>query len=340
MLIQENYPLKTLNTFGMDISAKYFSTFSFWEELETLTEQMPKSISLNPLILGGGSNILFTKNFDGWVLKNEIGGIQLLEERDDYYIIEAGGGVKWHDFVLYCIDRGYAGLENLSLIPGTVGASPIQNIGAYGVEIKDCILSLDAYHIQDKTFVQFKASDCAFGYRDSIFKNKFKHQFVITKLQFRLSKTPNLKTSYGAIEQELEKMKIKNPSIKDISNAVIRIRSSKLPDPNLLGNAGSFFKNPLISKTKYEELKNEYPSIVGYYSENSAFVKIAAGWLIDQCGWKGFRKADAGCHTFQALVLVNYGKATGSEILDLSDEIIDSIKSKYSIVLEKEVNIL
>ncbi|OYU55237.1 MAG: UDP-N-acetylenolpyruvoylglucosamine reductase [Chitinophagaceae bacterium BSSC1] len=340
MQLHENFSLKAWNSFGIDVSARYFARFSNWEELEQLKEIIPNKTIENPLILGGGSNILFTKNFDGSILKNVIRGIRLVAETKEHFIVEAGAGEIWHEFVMHCIDHNYAGLENLSLIPGTVGASPIQNIGAYGVEIKDCFHSLDAYHLKDKTVVQFEAKDCLFGYRDSIFKKEFKNQFAILKVRFQLSKQPNLKTSYGIIEQELAKKNISSPSIRDISNAVISIRTSKLPDPKIIGNAGSFFKNPLIAKTSFELLKQTYPTIPGYSTDSPEFVKIAAGWLIDQCGWKGYRKADAGCHALQALVLVNYGNATGSEILSLSHEIIASIQNKFGIELEREVNIL
>lgn len=340
MQIQENFSLKPLNSFGMDVSAKYFARFTNLDQLVQLKEFTSNKTLEKTLILGGGSNILFTKNFDGAILKNEILGIRLVEETKDYFIVEAGAGENWHGFVMHCIENNYAGLENLSLIPGTVGASPIQNIGAYGVEIKDCFHSLDAYHFQDKSIIEFKTQDCAFGYRESIFKTTYKDQLAILRVRFQLSKQPNLTTSYGIIEQELAKKHISSPSIKDISNAIISIRTSKLPDPKIIGNAGSFFKNPIISLSKFEELKIQYPSIPGYATEQAEFVKIAAGWLIDQCGWKGYRKADAGCHALQALVLVNYGNASGSEIWQLSNEIIVSIQDKFDIELEREVNIL
>jgi UDP-N-acetylmuramate dehydrogenase len=340
MLIQENFSLKALNSFGMNVSAKYFARFSSLDELKQTKELLNNKRAEKSLILGGGSNILFTKNFDGLVLKNEIQGIRLLEQTNDELIVEAGAGENWHDFVMHCIDHHYGGLENLSLIPGTVGASPIQNIGAYGVEIKDCFHSLEAYHIQDKCLVRFESKDCSFGYRESVFKKELKDQFVILNVSYRLSKKSKLITSYGIIEQELAKKKIKEPSIKDISDAVIGIRTSKLPDPKVIGNAGSFFKNPIIPNAKFEQLQQQYPTIPGYASEKTGFVKIAAGWLIDQCGWKGYRKADAGCHALQALVLVNYGTASGQEIVNLSQEIIHSIKDKFGIELEREVNIL
>ncbi len=340
MLLQENFSLKALNSFGIAVSAKYFAKFSSLEELTNTKELLNNKVAEKSLILGGGSNLLFTKNFDGIVLKNEIQGIRVLQQTNDDVIIEAGAGENWHGFVLHCIDHNYGGLENLSLIPGTVGASPIQNIGAYGVEIKDCFHSLEAYHIQDKCLVRFEANDCSFGYRESVFKKDLKDQFVILNVCYRLSKKPRLITSYGIIEQELAKKRIIEPSIKDISDAVIGIRKSKLPDPKIIGNAGSFFKNPIIPTALFEQLQKQYSTIPGYASEKTGFVKIAAGWLMDQCGWKGYRKADAGCHALQALVLVNYGNANGLEILHLSSEIIASIKDKFGIELEREVNIL
>lgn len=338
MQLQENFSLKAFNSFGIAVTARYFARFSNCEELEQLKDAKPNNTLEKSLILGGGSNILFTQDFDGVVLKNEILGIRLVSETKEHFIVEAGAGENWHEFVMHCIDHNYAGIENLSLIPGTVGASPIQNIGAYGVEIKDCFHSLEAYHFQDKSVVQFEAKDCSFGYRDSIFKKELKNQFAILKVRFKLSKQPKLTTSYGIIEQELAKKNISSPSIRDISNAVINIRRFKLPDPKISGNAGSFFKNPMISTTTFEQLKQTYPTIPGYPTDSPEFVKIAAGWLIDQCGWKGYRKADAGCHDLQALVLVNYGNASGTEIWNLSNEIITSIHNKFGIELEREVN--
>jgi UDP-N-acetylmuramate dehydrogenase len=331
----ENFSLKTYNTFCINVMAKYFAAFV---NTNTLAEILENKIE-HKLILGGGSNILFTKNYDGLVLKNEIAGIQKIKEDDAYVYIRAGAGVGWHEFVLYCINNNFAGVENLSLIPGSVGASPMQNIGAYGVEIKDVFHALEAYNIEDKKLVIFSKNDCAFGYRESIFKNKYKAQFVITSVTFQLKKNPTYNTSYGAIEIELEKMGVQSPSIKAISNAVIHIRQSKLPDPKLIGNAGSFFKNPTIQNTQFEKLKTEFPNIVGYPIGESE-TKLAAGWLIEKCGWKGYRKGDAGCHEKQALVLVNYGNAMGGEILKLSEKIIDSVKLMFDVELHREVNII
>ena len=242
-------------------------------------------------------------------------------------------------FVLHCIHNGWAGVENLSLIPGNVGASPIQNIGAYGVEVKDVFYSLEAYHIHDKKMVNFTLNDCEFGYRDSVFKRKFKNEFVITDVTYRLNRILEYNISYGAIGQELEKMGVKDLSLQVVSQAVINIRSSKLPDPAVIGNAGSFFKNPEISSSQFAVLRSQFPGIVGYELPHDK-VKLAAGWLIEQCNWKGFRRGDAGCHEKQALVLVNYGNARGSEIFELSEEILKSVKEKFGVGLEREVNII
>ena len=332
MQIQQNKSLKQYNTFGINAIAKEYAEFESIEDLKQI------NLEKNHLVLGGGSNILFTKNVDGLVLKNNIRGIDLLEETDDHVIIRAGAGENWHQLVISTVDRGLGGMENLSLIPGNTGASPMQNIGAYGVEIKDIFHSLEAFSVADKTVVTFRNEDCNFGYRESVFKNKYKGQFIICSVSFRLQKKPSINTSYGAISQELEKMGVINPSIKDVSNAVINIRSSKLPDPKITGNAGSFFKNPVVEKDLADSLKSTYPDLPYYPTGNK--VKLAAGWLIEQCGWKGYRKGDAGCYDKQALVLVNYGSATGNEIYDLSEQILESVKEKFKVILEREVNIL
>ncbi len=339
-MVKENFSLKHYNSFGIDVIAKYFSTFNSINELEGLLES--KLITHNPsliTVLGGGSNILFTKDVDGLVLKNDIKGIEQINEDENYVYVKAGAGENWHQLVLYCIDNNLAGMENLSLIPGNVGASPMQNIGAYGVELKNVFFGLEAYHLTEKKIVKFNLKDCGFGYRESVFKKKYKGQFVICNVTYRLNKTPHFNTNYGAIKQELDAMGVKELSIKAISQAVINIRSSKLPDPALIGNAGSFFKNPEISAAQFESLKYSFVNIVGYALDNGN-VKLAAGWLIEQCGWKGYRKGDVGCHAKQALVLVNYGNAKGSEILSLSSEIIESVKSTFGVELEREVNII
>ena len=336
MQLQENISLKPYNTFGIDAKARYFATFNDTDELaETLNL---KSQTSN-LILGGGSNILLTKDYDGLVLKNEIRGIVELHEDSEYVYVKAGAGENWHQFVLYCIERNWAGVENLSLIPGNVGASPMQNIGAYGVEIDDVFWDLEAFHKKDKKVVTFTRSDCEFGYRESVFKEKFKDQFVILNVTFQLRKKPRFNTSYGAIEQELQRMGVRELSLKAISAAVINIRNSKLPNPGEIGNAGSFFKNPSVTNEQFVSLKARFENMAGHENIDGT-VKLAAGWLIEQCGWKGYRKGDAGCHAKQALVLVNYGNATGTEIYNLSEEIIQSVKEKFGITLEREVNII
>lgn len=336
MQIHENISLKPFNTFGIDVKAKYYAAFS---ETNELYEILSQNTQAGIFILGGGSNILLTKDFEGLVLKNEVKGITELHEDSEYVYVKAGAGESWHHFVLHCIERNWAGIENLSLIPGNVGASPMQNIGAYGVEIDDVFWNLEAYHIKDKKMVTFTRSDCEFGYRQSVFKRKYKDQFVILNVTFQLRKKPRFNTSYGAIEQELERMGIKDLSIKAISDAVINIRSSKLPDPKEIGNAGSFFKNPTVLKDDYRELKKTFDTIIGHENIDGT-VKLAAGWLIEQCGWKGYRKGDAGCHAKQALVLVNYQNAKGLEILELSELIMQSVKEKFGVILEREVNIL
>jgi UDP-N-acetylmuramate dehydrogenase len=342
MTILENISLKPFCSFGIEARARYFASFANWDELQAI---LSRSTAGAVYILGGGSNLLFTRDFDGLVLKNEITGIEELHEDNEYVYIRAGAGQNWHQFVLYCIERNWAGLENLSLIPGNVGASPMQNIGAYGVELEDIFWDLEAWHIKDRKLVTFTRNDCGFGYRDSVFKQKFKDQFVILNVTYQLRKKPRFNTSYGAIEQELEKMGVKELSIKSISDAVIRIRSSKLPDPKLTGNAGSFFKNPSVSAEKFDQLRMHFPGIVAYPNADGSF-KLAAGWLIEQTGpipgvsWKGFRRGDAGCHDKQALVLVNYGQASGMEIFNLSEEIILSVRLKYGVDLEREVNII
>jgi len=339
MQIGQNVNLVSFNTFHIQAVANYFSSFKDVVELESLLGFADEKKIRKELILGGGSNILFTKNFDGIVLRNEIKGIQIVKENDNHVYVKAGAGENWHQFVMYCVENNYAGIENLSLIPGNVGASPMQNIGAYGVEIKDVFYELEAFHKQEKVIEKFSLEDCAFGYRESVFKNKYKDQFIITSVTYRLNKKPSFNTSYGAITQELEKMGEKELSIQAISQAVINIRTSKLPDPKEVGNAGSFFKNPIISNKQYLQLKETFPHIVAFPASGD-HTKLAAGWLIEQCGWKGYRKGDAGCYPKQALVLVNYGAALGKEIFDLSEEILESVENKFGIQLEREVNIV
>jgi UDP-N-acetylmuramate dehydrogenase len=337
MQVHKNYLLKELNTFGISAYAKYFSEFNSTEELQVLLNNAEKQIST--FILGGGSNVLFTKDFDGYVLKNNVPGIEVVKEDEDDIFIKAGAGVNWHHFVKYCVNNNYAGVENLSLIPGNVGASPMQNIGAYGVEIKDVFYELEAFHLHEKVIQKFTSADCEFGYRESVFKKKFKNQFVILNVTYRLKKNPVFNISYGAIEHELERMKIEKLSIKAISDAVIRIRSSKLPEPKIIGNAGSFFKNPVINQDQFFQVQKTHPNIL-FYKQDDAHFKIPAGWLIEQCGWKGYRSGDAGCYEKQALVLVNYGNASGNEIFELSEKIKLSVRDQFGILLETEVNII
>mgnify|MGYP001271628427 CR=1 FL=1 len=336
MQFQENILLKPYNSFGIGTKARYFARFS---NHESLTELLTSAPSQNILILGGGSNILFTRDYDGLVLKNEFGGIEKIKEDDEYVFVKCGAGENWHRFVMYCIENGWGGLENLSLIPGNTGAAPIQNIGAYGVELKDVFHELTAFHLEEKANYTFRLKDCQFGYRNSVFKQKYRGQFAILEVVVRLTKKHQFNTSYGAITQELEKMGVQDLSIQAISQAVIRIRQSKLPDPADIGNAGSFFKNPTIDQKSFEKLKKKYDHVVAYPNPDGT-VKLAAGWLIEQCGWKGYRKGDAGVHAKQALVLVNYGNAGGNEIFQLSEEIKKSVFEKFGVQLEREVNII
>jgi UDP-N-acetylmuramate dehydrogenase len=337
--ITKNVSLKPYNTFGIEATAKAFAAFSSMEELASLINQAQTVTQNAPLVLGGGSNLLLTRNVDGVVLKNKICGIEKVGEDEAHVYIKAGAGENWHRFVLYCLEHNYAGVENLALIPGSVGASPMQNIGAYGVEIKDVFHSLDAFHLQDKTVRTFSLEECRFGYRESVFKHHLRGQYVITTVTYKLFKKPMFHTSYGAIQQELEGMGVKELTIRSIAQAVINIRSSKLPDWKVTGNAGSFFKNPEIENRQYEDLKKLHPNLVAFPVANGR-TKLAAGWLIEQCGWKGYRNGDAGCYPKQALVLVNYGKATGAEIFNLSEQILQSVKQKFGVTLEREVNVI
>jgi UDP-N-acetylmuramate dehydrogenase len=291
------------------------------------------------LVLGGGSNLLLTKNFEGLVLKNELHGISILKTENEFTYVKSAAGEVWHNFVLFCIENNLGGVENLSLIPGSVGAAPMQNIGAYGIEIKDVFQELEAYEIATGKIKTFNLTECKFGYRESVFKQDLKNQYIITSVTFRLTKNPKLNTSYGAINDELQKQGISNPTIKDVSNAVIAIRKSKLPDPKEIGNSGSFFKNPVVLKSHLEKLKETYLDIPSYPVDDM-HVKLAAGWLIEKAGWKGKTIGNYGVHKNQALVLVNYGGANGSDIFKLSEDILLSIKTQFGVELEREVNIL
>lgn len=335
MEIKKNISLKPFNTFGIDVAATSFVEVKNTNELKSVLSNNTQSL----LILGGGSNLLFTTDFDGLAIKNNFKGITVVEENDSEIYLRIGAGEVWHEFVLYCIEHGYAGVENLSLIPGNVGASPMQNIGAYGVEVKDVITEVEALHLKDYSLNTFSNDACEFGYRSSVFKTSEKGNYFITAVTFKLNKQAKVNTSYGAIDGELKRLEIENPTIKDVSNAVINIRSSKLPDPKKIGNSGSFFKNPVISEVQKNKILANYPDAPNYSQPNGVF-KMAAGWLIEKCGWKGKRIDNYGVHELQALVLVNYGGAKGSEIYSLSEQIIESVNSKFGIILEREVNIL
>jgi UDP-N-acetylmuramate dehydrogenase len=336
--IQQNIPLRQYNTLGIDAMARYFAAFTSADELGELIESNPNT-GTTPLILGGGSNILFKNDVNKLVLKNDLPGLTVVKEDADHVYVKAGAGENWHKFVQYCLQRNWAGVENLSLIPGCVGASPMQNIGAYGVEIKEVFAELEAFHLHEKKIHVFTTPDCAFGYRESVFKGKYRNQYVILNVTYRLNKKPTFNTSYGAIEQELERMGVQELSIQAISQAVINIRTAKLPDPAKIGNAGSFFKNPSVGASVYEALKKQYPHLVGYPNADGT-IKLAAGWLIEQSGLKGYRRGDAGVHEKQALVLVNYGHATGADIYNLSEDVMKSVHEKFGVVLEREVNVV
>lgn len=338
MIIFQNESLKNYNTFGIDAMAKYFVAVNSTHQIKELME-MEEYKSNSHLILGGGSNLLLTRDVDALVIKNNLQGIELISETGDHVLVKCYAGEVWHEFVLWCIKHNYGGLENLSLIPGCAGASPMQNIGAYGVEIKDSFYELEAIHTKTGELKKFNKSDCEFGYRESVFKRQFKGEFIITSVTFQLSKKPTFHIEYGAIKQELDNMNISELSIKAISQAVINIRSSKLPNPVEIGNAGSFFKNPEVSASVFSNLKNDFPNLVAYPLENGNY-KLAAGWLIEQSGLKGYRVGDAGVHKLQALVLVNYGTATGKEIYDLSTHVLQTVKAKFGVELEREVNVI
>ena len=336
MVIKKNLSLQTYNTFGLPAKAANLIKINSEVQLKA-TLKLP----YQPVfILGGGSNMLLTKDVAGLVLKNEIRGISVIRKNKETVALKIGGGENWHTFVLWCIKQGYGGVENLSLIPGTVGASPIQNIGAYGVELKDVFLKLDAIEIATGKKRTFTKEDCLFGYRDSVFKKTLKGQYFITAVYLQLThRAHQLNMDYGAIKKILEERKIKSPTIKAISDAVIHIRATKLPDPADLGNSGSFFKNPEISRQQFEQLQKRFPAIVFYDLPNNQ-VKVPAGWLIEQCGWKGKRVGNTGAHAKQALVLVNYGAATGQEIEALAYQIVDSVYKRFGIRLTPEVNII
>lgn len=337
MQIHKNFSLKKYNTFGIEAKAKQFVSVHTVEELITVLEENPTT---KKFILGGGSNMLLTQDINALVIHVDLKGKKIIDENDDFVWVESQAGENWHEFVLWTINQNFGGLENLSLIPGNVGTTPIQNIGAYGVEIKDTFVLCEAIHIETQELLIFTNEKCNFGYRESIFKNEVKEEFIITSVVFKLTKkNHHLNTSYGAIETELANQKISKPTLKDVSNAVIAIRQSKLPDPKELGNSGSFFKNPVILKTDFKKIQQQFPEMP-HYEVSETEVKVPAGWLIEQAGFKGKRFGDAGIHKNQALVLVNYGNATGQEILAVAKDIQATIEATFSISIETEVNII
>ena len=337
MQIISDFSLKTHNTFGIDAQAASFVSVTSIEELRTVLSEHKNEAKL---ILGGGSNMLLTKNVDKLVIHVNLKGKEIVQENEDFVWVKAAAGENWHEFVIWCIDQNFGGIENMSLIPGNVGSAPIQNIGAYGVELKDTFDSCEALLLDSLTLKSFAKTDCNFGYRESVFKQDLKDQCVIVSVTLKLTKKNHvLHTQYGSIGDEMAKNNIENPTIKDISNTVIAIRKSKLPDPKELGNSGSFFKNPVVPKSLYDQVALQYPNMPSYKVSETE-VKVPAGWLIEQAGYKGKRIGDAGVHKNQALVLVNYGNATGSEILDLAHEVQHAIFEKFGISIETEVNIL
>jgi UDP-N-acetylmuramate dehydrogenase len=334
MEVKAHHSLKSLNTFGLEAKAERFVAV---QDLEEARESLTLPGARDAFILGGGSNILITKDVSGLVIHNQIGGITDDDMGEGRHVISVGAGVVWHDLVMYAVQRGYGGIENLSLIPGSCGAAPMQNIGAYGVEIKEVFHSLDALHIPTGEIHTFQKEDCRFGYRESVFKRERKGQYLITHLHLILEEQAELNTSYGAIQQELEAMEVE-PSIQNISQAVINIRKSKLPDPAQIGNAGSFFKNPVLPIDQFEALQARYPDVPNYPAPNGR--KVAAGWLIEQAGWKGKDLGGYGVHDRQALVLVNRGGATGEKLYAISQDILDSVQERFGVQLEREVNII
>ena len=337
MQIQSNFSLKSFNTFGIEAKAKNFVAVHSLDELKTV---LAEHAAEPKFILGGGSNMLLTQDIEALVIHIDLKGKRIVKEDDDFVWVESMAGENWHEFVLWTIDQNFGGLENMSLIPGNVGTTPVQNIGAYGTEIKDTFVSCDAMKIDDQTMRTFSKEDCRFGYRESIFKQEAKNQYIITSVVFKLTKRNHkINTSYGDITKELALQNVTVPTLKDVSNAVIAIRQSKLPDPKVLGNSGSFFKNPVISRSHFEKVQAQFPEIK-FFEVSPTEVKVPAGWLIEQAGYKGFRKGDAGVHKNQALVLVNYGSATGQDILALSREVQKAVFDKYSIAIEAEVNVI
>ena len=337
MQIHQNFSLKKYNTFGIEAKAKQFVAVHNLEELKLVLENYRND---EKFILGGGSNMLLTQNIDALVIHVDLKGKKVIKEDDNFVWVESNAGENWHEFVLWTINQNYGGLENMSLIPGNVGTTPVQNIGAYGAEIKDTFVSCDAMNIETQEMKTFTKDECNFGYRESIFKHEAKGKYIITSVVYKLTKhNHKISVEYGDIKSELAKNNISSPTIKDVSNAVIAIRQSKLPDPKELGNSGSFFKNPVISRELFLKVQEKFPE-VKYFEVSPTEVKVPAGWLIEHAGLKGYRKDDAGVHKNQALVLVNYGNATGQDILNLSKYIQKTVFDKYGIAIEAEVNVI
>ncbi|MEZ0005673.1 UDP-N-acetylmuramate dehydrogenase [Flavobacterium sp. 28YEA47A] len=337
MEIIDNFSLKNYNTFGIEAKAKQFVSVHSVEELQAVLKENPAQ---KKFILGGGSNMLLTKDIDALTIHVDIKGKKIIEQTEDAVWVEAKAGENWHEFVLWTIGQDFGGLENMSLIPGNVGTTPIQNIGAYGTEIKDTFVYCEAVNIQTLEIKKFTKEECKFGYRESIFKNEAKGQYIIVSVVFKLTRQNHkINISYGDIASELTKKDIVVPTLKDVSNAIITIRQSKLPDPKELGNSGSFFKNPIILKSDFERIHLQHPEMPSY-TVSETEVKVPAGWLIEKAGFKGKRFGDAGIHKNQALVLVNYGNATGQEILNVSKEIQKTVKELFDIEIEAEVNVI
>ena len=337
MEIKKNYNLSKLNTFGIDVKADAFALVESEYDIEELLK-LPEFQQDEKIFLGGGSNVLFTKDFHGIVVLNKLKGMKITEENGESVSVRAMGGEMWNDLVLFAVNHGYWGIENLSLVPGTVGAAPMQNIGAYGTEIKETLLSVETFEIATGKKKIFSKEECELGYRESIFKNKLKGKYFISAITLKLNKTEKKNIGYKALKEYLEKNKIEIKNSQDVSDAVACIRRSKLPDPKILGNAGSFFKNIFVKKEQLDKLKEKYPDI-SYFEENSV-IKIPAGWLIEQCGWKGKRMGNVGVYEKQALVLVNYGGATGGEVLTLANKIIASVKEKFGLKITLEVDLI
>jgi UDP-N-acetylmuramate dehydrogenase len=337
-LVKTDVDLQPYNTLNISVSARYFAAVKSQSQLKDILTH-PETEGLNIKVLGGGSNILFTDDFDGLILHIKITGREIIKETDNYVWLKIGAGENWHETVRYCVGKGWGGIENLSLIPGTVGAAPIQNIGAYGVELEEVFEWLEGVDIEGKKTWRYEKKHCEFGYRDSIFKGELKGIVIVTDVVLKLSKKPKLNTSYGAIQDKLKERGISDPTIRDISDVVIDIRNSKLPHPDTLGNAGSFFKNPVVDEDIYERIKKDYPEVPGYPMENGE-MKIPAGWLIEETGWKGKIVGNTGTYEQQALVIVNHGGATGQDILQLAERIQKSVEDKFGIELVPEVNII